>query len=257
MPALGRPFLVDATPRVAAVVERGGWAEGSAPSLARLSPEARTKLRDAWARIGQMEHASVAAFARFALELVALGAPADLLRWTQRAMADEIDHAERAFALASTYGGRGVGPGPLDVNGALENPTPRSVLRTLVREGCIGETLAAVEAAAALEGATDEAVRATLETVVRDETSHAALAWTAARWLLEREGEELRAWLSMEFEVAIAERAALPSAGTANEDPSLAAHGILGGRSLERFDHAALADLVAPNLALLLGGRLV
>jgi hypothetical protein len=47
-----------------------------------------------------MEHASVAAFARFTLDLLALGAPADLVQSAQQALGDEIAHAELCFGLA-------------------------------------------------------------------------------------------------------------------------------------------------------------
>jgi hypothetical protein len=252
MIGLGRPFLVDAHARMAPAVQSSGWGRGARPAADALTERERAKLADAWTLIGRMEHASVAAFARFALELVALGAPADLLRWSQRAMSEEIDHAERAFALASAYGGRPMGPGPLDVSGALRSPTVKSVLATLIREGCIGETLAAVDAAAALEGAVDPAVRATLEVVVRDETSHAALAWSAVRWLVEQEGDDLRAWVMTEVSTAIRERTD-DAQNTSDLDAStLARHGILGAELVSGLRRAALAELVVPSAAAIL-----
>jgi hypothetical protein len=251
MLGVGRPFLVGSHARVAPVVREAEWARGAAPSVAHVPMPTRAKLAEAWTRTGQMEHASVAAFARFALELVALGAPADLLRWTQRAMSEEIDHAERAFMLASAYRGGPVGPGPLDVEGALRAPTAESVLATLLREGCIGETLAAVEAAEALQHATDPVVRATLDIILRDETSHAALAWTAARWLLERRGD-LRPWFAAELTRAVAERVAAPKT-SGLDDPGLAQHGILDAVRQREIHAAALSRIVLPNAAALLG----
>ena len=46
---------------------------------ALLSESTRARLAREWAHIGALEHASVASFARFTLQLMALGAPADLL----------------------------------------------------------------------------------------------------------------------------------------------------------------------------------
>jgi hypothetical protein len=254
----GRPFLVSGEARVAPTSASTTWGKGALPNLAGLSAAAREQLGGAWTRIAQMEHASVAAFARFALELMALGAPADLLRSAQGAMADEIDHAERAFTLASAYHGRPVGPGVLDVGGALSVPTPESVLATLVREGCIGETLAAVEAAEALEHATDPAVRATLAIIVRDETAHAALAFRAARWIVEEHG--LRSSLAAEFARALEERrsAALPgSIGSDAQSRSLrvqADHGMVNPSRARELQQAALSRIVAPQIALLAPG---
>jgi hypothetical protein len=155
-----------------------------------------------------MEHASIAAFGRFALELVALGAPSWALGETALAMGDETAHAEMAFALASAYAGHDVGPAPLPIDGALGEVNERSVFATLVREGCIGETLAAVLAAHALEEATDTAVRDVLVRIVADETRHAALAWRVAMWLVARGDDAFRSWARHDLETAVAERLA-------------------------------------------------
>ena len=66
-----------------------------------------------------MEHASVAAFARFTLHLMSLGAPAALVERSNAALADETLHAKLAFAIASGYAGRAIGPGPLAIDGAF------------------------------------------------------------------------------------------------------------------------------------------
>ena len=115
----------------------------------------RAELATRWTEVALMEHASIAAFARFALEILSLGAPPELLVQTHAAMTDETVHARDAFALASAYAGRAVGPGALDVGAALSSRTPLDIVRTTILEGCIGETVAAVEAAEAREHATD------------------------------------------------------------------------------------------------------
>lgn len=74
----------------------------------------------AWARRASFEHASIAAFDRFALGLLAVGAPPELLEGAHVAAVEEIRHSRIGYALASLYGGEPLGPGPLDVSGALE-----------------------------------------------------------------------------------------------------------------------------------------
>jgi hypothetical protein len=203
----GRPFLVEEIARVAPLARRDDWfAGGIAPDFSRLSLAERSALADHWARTAQMEHASVAAFARFALELLALGAPAWAIVETQSAMADETAHAQMAFALASAYAGRPVGPAPLAIDGALGAVTQRTVFATLVREGCIGETLAAILATDELEEIQDRAVRAVLERIAADETRHAVLAWRVARWLVARGDGDFRDWAAAEIARAVAER---------------------------------------------------
>ena len=114
-------------------------------------------------------------------------------------MADETVHAKLAFAFASAYAGHEIGPGPLDIEGALSQSSFRDILVTTIREGCIGETIAAIEAAEALEHVQDAAVRHALERIAADETRHAELAWKFVAWALERGGEEARNIAATEF----------------------------------------------------------
>src|SRR6185503_716009 len=103
----------------------------------------------------QLEHASIASFARFVLVLLAVGAPADLVAGAQQALADEVEHARACFSLASRFAETPLGPAPLRIDGALEAPTLARAAADAVVEGCIGETLAAAQAAAQLEVAVD------------------------------------------------------------------------------------------------------
>ncbi len=169
----GRPFLVAGVPTLAPLVDRcSGWC-GEIPAACALQPETRAALVRHWSDNGLMEHASVAAFARFVLQLLAFGAPRALVEDAQRALGDEIAHTKLCFALASRYAGRALGPGPLPVNGALEENTFFDAVATAITEACIGETLAAIEATEAAEHAADPEVRSALLTIAADESKHA------------------------------------------------------------------------------------
>jgi hypothetical protein len=146
-----------------------------------------------------MEHASIAAFARFTLQLLALGAPAFLVESATRAMADETRHARLAFAVASAYAGRTLGAGPLAVDRALEATTLVDIVVAAVREGCIGETVSALHAAEARYYVTDPALQRVLTAIIDDETRHAQLAWRFVQWALERGGEKVRGAARAEF----------------------------------------------------------
>jgi hypothetical protein len=183
--AIGRPFLVDGITRTAAPAERVDWIAREALSATDPNDdELREVLYEHWLLAARMEHASVAAFARFGLTLIALGAPSDLMLECARAMQDETIHAELCFGLASRYGETVVGPGPLAVDRALEGLTLAAALENTLIEGCIGETLAAAEAQAASEHAKDPVVREILERIAADETRHAALAFRFVAWVL-------------------------------------------------------------------------
>jgi hypothetical protein len=132
----------------------------------------------------RLEHASVAAFARFQLQLLALGAPANLVQGAAEAMMDEIRHTQKGFALASGYLGEALSPGPLDLSGVFSKGDAADALREAVLEGCVGETCAALEAEHAYAAATDPSVRAALSEIAEDERQHALLAWRFVGWLL-------------------------------------------------------------------------
>jgi len=160
----------------------------------------RAALAAHWTTIARLEHASVASFARFTLDLMALGAPPHLLTAAHAAAADEVDHAARAFAIASALGAP-VGPGPLTVP---HRPTTlEDTLLALIREACVGETCGVVEARAAAEQCTDPTIRATLLRVAEDESRHAALAWRTLRWLLSQASPALANKASQVFEDTI------------------------------------------------------
>ncbi|NUP12515.1 MAG: ferritin-like domain-containing protein [Polyangiaceae bacterium] len=184
---MGRPFTVLGEARTASLASRDDWVTESARSSVELDETTRLALSDAFSSNGLMEHASVASFARFALDLLSLGAPASLVRAAQRAMGDEIRHAELCFSLASRYAGRAIGPKALDCHDP--NPTQRTaedILAATIREGCVGETIAALLAARAADQAEDPGVREALREIAEDEARHAELAWQTIAWALKQ-----------------------------------------------------------------------
>src|SRR6185437_10769514 len=90
----GRPFLDEGRARSADARRGDGWrSEGDAPHVADLAPDVRARFAAAWTADALAEHASIASFGRFALELMAVGAPADLVAAAHRAALDEVEHA--------------------------------------------------------------------------------------------------------------------------------------------------------------------
>ncbi|MGC4094198.1 MAG: ferritin-like domain-containing protein [Polyangiaceae bacterium] len=246
--AVGRPFLVEAEQRRAAVVGRADWAARCAPELSALSIEQRRLLAKHWSKVGCLEHASIAAFARFALELLAFGAPRELLELCNAAQADETLHAELAFALASSYHGAPLGPGPLDVAGALDAPNLTRSVRTAFLEGCIGETVAAIEAAAARDATADPNARAVLERIAADEARHAELAFRFVKWALSRCAPELGAELLTLAHIELERATGTPGKGESSE---LRAHGMLSDAERRALRRDALQHAVLPCLHVL------
>ena len=194
----GRPFCIEGEARTAPPVAGAAWTDRATPALlAELAPAERAGLAALWAADGLAEHASVAAFARFTLQLLALGAPPELVADACRAQLDEVAHARTTLALAAAYG-RPIGPGMLPIADALAAPLDReSVLVATFIEGCVGETIAAAELELAAQSCADAAVAATLRRLAADEQRHAALAWRTVQWLLRAGGPALRGALAL------------------------------------------------------------
>lgn len=202
-----------------------------------------------------MEHASIAAFARFSLELLALGAPAELVGQAARAMADETEHARSCFALATRYGGKRVGPSALSIQGCLDDSDPVAIFSNAFREACVGETLAAMEAQEAAQHAQEPTLRATLSRIAEDEARHAELGWRFAAWMLETSEPKLRAELVHAMQaLALREFEPRPVRHQAEslEVRTLSQHGLLPDSARAALRESALRDVVAPCIASLL-----
>lgn len=250
----GRPFLVEGQARTAGAGTTGrGWQSASEAELgAQLPDAARSRIALEWASDGRMEHASVAAFAKFALELMAHGAPLDLVKDTQRAMADEIRHAQRCFALAAQYGESDVVLGPLDFGVIRADASLASVLQSTILEGCVGETVAATMAAHAAILALEPKAAAALAEIAEDESRHAELAWRFVAWALAHH-PELQTVARQTFAHAIAEllRSSESELEAEPFEEQLAAHGRLSGVRKRSAIQAAVSEVIRPcSLAL-------
>lgn len=246
----GRPFLVEGEARIAPVVASTAWLDPSLVLPGRPPDEAsRAGLAAYFARAAQFEHASIAAFARFTLELMAFGAPPDLVDAAREAMADETRHARLCFTLASHYAGRPLGPGSLDLTGRLAATSLEEAVEATVLEGCLGETLAAIEAAVAASTVEDPALAAVLARIADDERRHAELAWRFVAWAVRAGSPAVRTRAAAALEARMRALHAESSA----EDAVLEAAGLPNGPARDRCLRSGAETLVRPALKLLAG----
>ena len=225
----GRPFLERGEPRLAALLERS-----SAPS--DTSRRAR-----AWALAGAAEHGSVAAFARLALELMALGAPTSLLTAVQRAGLDEVRHAETCWELARHFGLH-VEVGPFPLSSTLElNRSYHALAVATAREGCLSETLGAHLLAAAAAEAPEPDVKSALARMALEEAEHAALAYRIVAWACSRADANTRTAVRTVFDTAPLELELNELALRANIDVC----------KLQRALQEGIVDVVRPATAAL------
>jgi hypothetical protein len=243
-PVCGRPFLVAGEARLATAFRANPRRD---PETALLDTDTGRRLAEHWTRIGLMEHASIAAFARFTLQLLSLGAPMELVSASNEAQADETRHTAMAFEFAAAYAGTRVIAGPIDLRGAFATQSVEEILRTTIQEGCCGETFASMEVGEAARVATVPKIRAALASVAADESRHAVLAWRTVKWILS-EHPELVSVARDEFErLSRDEDRETPSARFARIDDERAReHGLLATATLARVRASALRDVILP-----------
>jgi hypothetical protein len=215
----GRPLRHDGQLVLAEVARGSAWSDAPA-DRAELQAEPRPALRQRaaarWLEIARQEHASVAAFARVSLELMAVGAPPHLLEGCHRAALDEVGHARLALDLARALGGEG----------------SAAACAHISAERACGPAAAAVR------------------TIAAEETRHAALAWSTLQWALQRD-PALAEPLARAFEDALVQRRERARIASPRE-ASLAAHGLLGNDATAAIELDVAERIVAPVLARLL-----
>lgn len=195
-----------------------------------------------WLEMARLEHASVAAFGRVAAQLMALGAPLDLVEACHRAALDEVRHARLACSVTDELLGGTTTILSLDLP-----PTPSATLWEVARdallEGCIGEGIAAAEAKVAAGHARAD-IAEVLQGIAADEARHAALAWKTLRWALSQDPT-----LVPRLDRVLRDRMAELSADDRRGCPEL---GVLSGSQLATVERDVLTSIVAPILGTLL-----
>ena len=240
--SVGRPFIVAEEIRTASLCERSDWLSELELSVEGLSEDTRRALSHNWEKAAQMEHASIGAFARFSLQLLSLGAPVELIEATNQAMVDETRHARLCLGLASAYRGQSIGPSALDIEGALSDASLEAIVSTAIIEGCVGETVAALEAAECAAHCEISLVRGILDKIAADELRHAELAWRFVRWVIESH-PELRTVVRSQFEALIGRAGPLM---LKTEGKDLLSHGVLDDSGRTKVRTEALTKIVVP-----------
>jgi hypothetical protein len=200
--SVGRPF-VDADGMTitsdASTCEVSAWAaaatapDSSASLLLRDSNHFQNQeLGSEWTRRAIGEHASIASFAVFTINLMSNQAPPDLIRDSLNAAMDELNHATTAFEMASLLTGQQIEPGALPPSKLTFDKNLTALALATAREGCIAETLSALELAievdrsADVDADTDDVsvmlMRKT-KTIALEEGRHSVLAWRTIHWV--------------------------------------------------------------------------
>jgi len=190
---IGRPFVVDGRYRATTsmigkmneVNANTGWNIQLVPDILANS-SSNQDIALAFSNQGEGEHASVASFARHTLQLMTMGAPATLMIGSQKAALDEIKHAKMCYGIAKSFLGAKIQPSTLNIDGSVKTMRKSEIVQSVITEGCIGETLAAVRARLSAHYAKEQNVKGILEEIASDETNHSQLAWNTVQWAINR-----------------------------------------------------------------------
>lgn len=235
----GRPHRIDG---VVALADVTAQTECSADPalLSGLGSAERKALGRLWLEDARLEHSAVSAFLTLAGELAALGAPPSLVRRAIDAARDETSHTRLCLEAARRHTGLA-----WTLPAFRPAEPPRQSIDALVREswedGCLGEGIAA---RAACEGATtcsDAWTRGALQTIARDESRHADLAWRILEWCVAlpgAAGEEARSALSRAVDHV---RGFVPAPLPALKAGTLQAHGRISRAMLKEISDQGLA----------------
>jgi len=181
----GRPLMQAGQAKVAGYQEGQGW-KCEVELKDQYSKWQKQQAGEFYLQCALFEHASIASFHQFGLELMRFAAPRDLLLATQEAILDEIRHAQLAFGLASSLLEKNVAPTSLSMQIEGSESLQEFALKTL-KEGAVGESIAVVLAATQRCYAKEAAICDFLDQVIIDESKHAELAWETLRWCLKQD----------------------------------------------------------------------
>ncbi len=219
-----------------------------------VDPPSRKAVAMQWRENAKTEHASVAAFARLTLDLMGLGAPADLLAAAQRDALDEIRHAQICLSLASAIDAQPHEPAPFsDVHPPARLWRPRILAlaelaaHSLV-DGALHEGFSARIVARLARVAGPKPIRDALAVIASDEGRHSAHGWRVVDWCVRQGGEPvLRAVEGAARALPRKVGAALPAAA---EDGSWQRWGI-HGRALQDEEYSETRSYVVRRVVVM------
>eukprot|EP01084_Bolivina_argentea_P309124 534659_1 len=148
---------------------------------------------NSWMQKAFSEHASIGSFAKFALDLMSLGAPLWFLETANKAALDEIEHTKISFDILNMYLRNNMFDNVcimykefpshvIDVNGDWN----RISMDTAIG-GCIGETLSAFTYLN--DDVNDNMLNEYLNKIVMDEIRHASFAWVSVKWIIDHKND--------------------------------------------------------------------
>lgn len=221
------------------------------PAPSRDLPDAlRQALARGWTDAALDAHRAVATYARFALQLMSLGAPPQLLHGCSQAMQEEVAHAQACFSLARRYATAEVGPAPVPMSTLSSDNDVTAIVLEVVQRGCIAEAVSALSAREALEHCQDPAAREVLLRHHSAKAQQAQLAWRFVAWALRGAPPELPDHVRVAFLTSLTAPKTMAPLG--ESDRTLLRYGVLSASQRAALEQRILREVVLPCMEALL-----
>lgn len=167
------------------------------PSIDALSNEERENLGDVWIGRAASERRVGDAFVLVAGALRALGCGAALVELAERAIDDEMRHAELSRRIASRYAGADLTVSRLTLTVPQHRGADERLRHILhvVGHCCLNETIASGFLELTLAQTTAPLARAVLRELLSDEIDHARIGWGLLASLDEETRRRIEPWL--------------------------------------------------------------
>jgi hypothetical protein len=186
---------------------------------------------------------------------MSIGAPSELIEASQQASIDEIRHAQICYGIASVFLESDFGPGFLNVEGSLDKMDLKRIVRSIIQEGCIEETISAVEAHLGAYTAKVPSIKDSLSQIATDETKHAQFAWDTIQWMVRR-FPDIQNFVTetfrteLEDSLLVLEKIELLKETTNCEDSDLndvyRSNGLVVMCDRNKIRHASIQDMIQP-----------
>ncbi len=231
------------------------WEQTLAPTL---PDDVRTELARIWGERIPTEYRSITGFGTFSFDLIAAGAPPDLVAVCHRVCIDELRHTELAVRMVEVYGGRRPQlPREISTLPATEGISAvAQAARSAISLSCLGETFACTELTMLRDRAVDPVVRGVLTVFLSDEIVHARIGWAYLSHAIRSADEGTQRAVAEVVPSYVAGIAAnlfgtdqRPAAvDVTHDDERLKAHGVCSMREEQDLYRAFVRDVFVPGL---------
>ncbi len=216
-----------------------------------LSDEHRARVARVWRARTRAEYLAVSTFEYLSVDMVAAGAPPDILSFCHQAAIDEIRHTEMCLRMTQIYEGETVTPAP-DLSGMANDPELPKLHQAITNSmllNCVVETFACTILAIVLEQTTDPTANAVYKRILSDEIGHARLGWAFLRWGIDTGGDSVIKACSDKVDFVVKSAANVVDAPRPKEEipDVLRAHGMMHPSEERVIFSDCVREVLAPG----------